>query len=187
MLHYFELFDDVSLPGRWHVAEVLLRDGSEPLLRAGVRLEDDPPLRGKVSRHGMVPEFSLTSFAVPVATTRLADAICSVAGPDVQRLPLEIPGKPALTVLNSTRLVDCLDETRSIFTSWTERDHRADLAGQYRQVTRLVLARDSIPSNAHFFRVARWPIALIVSGSTKAEMERTGCLGAKFMDVTPAP
>jgi hypothetical protein len=78
---------------------------------------------------------------------------------------------------------DCLDEKRSEFTKWTKNDHRADLAGQYRMVTRLRILTEQVPRDAHFFRVEGWRIALIVSEGVKEAMERVGCLGAKFVEV----
>jgi hypothetical protein len=63
-------------------------------------------------------------------------------------------------VLNALRVIRCLDEERSEFIKWTEGDHRADLAGQYRQVTRLVLDARAIPPDVHLFRGEAWLIAL---------------------------
>jgi|JI10StandDraft_1071094.scaffolds.fasta_scaffold40125_5 hypothetical protein len=74
MTQYFQLRDDVTVHGRWHVAELLLPSGEEPLLDTGVPLRNPGPLAGTVSRPGRVLDFSLTSFSVPVATKRLADA-----------------------------------------------------------------------------------------------------------------
>lgn len=86
-------------------------------------------------------------------------------------------------VLNSLRVVLCLDERRSELLEWTKNDHRSDLAGQYRQVTNLVVDCERIPRDAHFFRIDGWRVALIVSADVKEAMERVGCLGAKFVDV----
>jgi hypothetical protein len=92
-----------------------------------------------------------------------------------------------MVVLNSLRVVRCLDEGRSEFIKWTEDDHRADLAGQYRQVTKLVLERSAIPVDAHFFRIDGWLVALVVSEVVKDAMERVGCFGAKFIEVSADP
>lgn len=182
---YFELHDDLAVSGRWHLGEIVSPNGSEPALRSGVPVAVDAPLSVAVTHDGVALDFSLTSFAVPIATTALADAICAVAGPDVQRLPVRVAGGHAMEVLNATRVLRCLDETRSTFTKWTDHDHRADLAGQYRQVTTLVVDAEQIPPDAHFFRVSGWPIALVVSLRVKAAMETAGCLGARFTSVSP--
>jgi len=114
----------------------------------------------------------------------LAHVIEQIANGDIQRLPLDIPGHEGFEVLNSIRLIKCLDETRSEFTKWTDKDHRADLAGQYRMVTKLKIDTSQLPPSCHFFRIEGWPIGLIVSEDVKAAMEHCDCLGAKFEDVT---
>lgn len=184
-MNYFELFDDVTVPHRWHLGIISLPDGAEPRLRAGIRL--DPILRpvASVTNPGRVLEFSLTSFGVPVATRPLAEELAAIAGPDVQVVPIEIGGQAGMVAVNVLRVIKCVDETESEFIKWTAQDHRADLAGQYRQITRLVLDRAAIPSDAHVFRIEGWLVALIVSQFAKQAMERVGCYGARFLDLGP--
>jgi hypothetical protein len=131
MTRFFQLRDDMTVRGRWHLGDVRLRDGSEPLLEAGLPLDDPGPLLATVTHSGRVLDFSLTSFAVPVTTARLAAAVGAVAGRDVQCVPVEIAGQSGMVVLNSIRVIRCLDERYSDFLKWTKQDHRADLAGQY--------------------------------------------------------
>jgi hypothetical protein len=83
------------------------------------------------------------------------------------------------------RLIDCLDEDKTKFAKWAPGDHRADLVGHYRWAADLTVDPERIPPDAHFFRIARWAVALIVSGELKAAMEHAGCLGARFDDVSP--
>ncbi|WP_437605688.1 DUF1629 domain-containing protein [Sorangium sp. So ce834] len=173
----------MTIKGRWHLGEIRLRSGLEPLLDAGHRLDATEPLRGEVTHAGRILEFSLTSFNVPVATTALANAVSSVAGSDVQCIPLEIAGQTGMLVLNSVRVIRCLDEERSEFIKWTKQDHRSELAGQYRQITKYVLNESALPNDAHFFRIEGSLVELIVSDAVKAGMESVGCLGAKFVEV----
>jgi hypothetical protein len=175
----------MTIAGRWHIGEIRTSAGVEPLLDAGKRFDDGPPLFGELTSPGRHLDFFLTSFAVPVSSRAVAAAVSAVAGPDVQCIPVEIPGHPGMYVLNALRVLRCVDEQRSEFMKWTSQDHRADLAGQYRQVTRLVLDPTSVPPDAHFFRVDGWLVALIVSEDVKRGIERAGCTGAKFIDVTP--
>ena len=100
----------MTIKGRWHLGEIRLRSGWEPLLDAGHRLDAAEPLRGEVTHAGRVLDFSLTSFNVPVATTALANAVRAVAGGDVQCIPVEIAGQTGMFVLNSARVLRCLDE-----------------------------------------------------------------------------
>lgn len=182
-MKYFELFDDVSVPNRWHLGVVTLADGTEPRLISGAPLDPESDVAIPISRPGRALDFSLTSYAVPVANRSVAVAIASIAGSDLQIVPAEISGHERMVVLNVLRVVKCLDEIESEFIKWTKQDHRADLAGQYRQVTKLVLDLDAIPPDAHIFRIEGWVVGLIVSEQVRHAMERVGCVGAKFIDV----
>ena len=181
-MRYFKLLDDVTIADRWHIGEVRNPDGGEPRLRFGIRQDVDTPLTADATS-GQSLEFSLSSFAIPIASDSLADAISTIAGTDVQALPVTVAGTHRMKVLNALRVVDCIDDARCDSLKWTSRDHRSDLAGQYRQVTRLVLDSASIPQQAHFFRLKNWMVALVVSAVVKAAMESQGCQGAKFSEL----
>jgi len=184
-MRYFDLADDMTVPNRWHLGE-LVHDGRDVsgALWVGRRFEGASPLDGKIDRPGKELDYCRTSFAVPVARADLAEAIAAIAGPSCQRIPLKLPGHDGFDVLNSLRVVKCLDEHRSEFVKWTGEDHRADLAGQYRMVTQLKILSDQVPNDASFFRVEGWLIALIVSEPVKVAMEEVGCVGATFVEVT---
>jgi hypothetical protein len=182
-MSYFRLVDDVYIPGRWHLGEVKRGSRAALGLINGIRVDEAECLSVEATHPGRPLEFSLTSFAVPIVTDKLGEAISRVAGSELQLLPISIDRAHAHLVLNPTRLIDCLDETRSKFTKWTPNDLRSDLAGQYREVTKLYIAPREIPSDAHIFRIMNWPVALIVSDLLKKTMLSSGSFGAKFMDV----
>ncbi|WP_129580174.1 MULTISPECIES: imm11 family protein [Sorangium] len=177
------MLDDVTVPNRWHLGSATLADGTEPRLRAGIRFEASETPSIPVTHGDCVLDFTITSFAVPVANRRLVDAVTAVAGADVQRIPVNIAGQPGMVVLNALRTLRCVDELNSEFVKWTKQDHRADLAGQYRQITKLVLDEAKIPCDAHIFRIEGSLVELIVSEAVKDAMERVGCLGAKFIEL----
>ena len=185
-MRYFELIDDMSMRmrWRWHVGEILLPDGSEPRLRAGIRFDDGRPLHADVTHVGHVLDYCETSFGVPIATKALADTISSIVGPDVQCIPVTISGQWGRMVLNALRLIRCIDEQRSEFQKYTEGNPiRPDLAGHYESVPKMVLDRSAIRPDAHFFRIMYWEVALIVSEVVKDAMERVGCYGAEFVEL----
>ena len=188
-MRYFELFDDMSnrMRHRWHIGEILLPDGTEPLFDDGLRLEDSRPLRAEVHHVGHVLEFCLTTFNAPIATTALANVIQSVAGEDVQCLPLAVAGQQGMMILNALRVIRCVNEQHSKFEKYLKDDPvRPDKEGQYRSMPKLVLKKDTIPADAHFFRVKDWSVMLIVSETLKNAMERVGCYGAKFIELETA-
>lgn len=181
-MRYFQLRDDIAIIGRWHVGQVLSDDGTEPQLRAGI-FSGQKALRSSVTHPGKVLDFCLTSFAVPIGTKRVADIIGATAGSDLESIPVDISGAEEMVVLNATRLVDCLYENQSEFVKWTVHDHRPELAGQYRQVTKLVIDPEAVPEDAHFFRLKGWSVALVVSEAVQSALTRSGCVGAKFVPI----
>jgi hypothetical protein len=183
-MHYFRLIDDLKIFSRWYLGEVMEAGRERVDLRSGNSVVVTAPLSVETIQGGRPLDFCLSAFAVPIATQALADAIAPAAASDLQRLPVDVAGHAAYEVLNCTRAIPCLDEGRSKFMKWEAGSHRADLLGQYRMVTELVIDVGVVPPNAHFFRIAGWRIALIVSEIVKDAMEAQGCLGALFLPVT---
>lgn len=182
MTGFFGLLDNVHIKNRWHLGEVL-KDGNAIELWRGEPVESRSLLKATLERSGRPLIFSLTSFAAPIARIDLANEIASISGKDLQRLPVAIDNYEGYEVLNSVRIVPCLNEAESEFMKWTEKDHRPELAGQYRMVTKLKIDPKRVPSDAHFFRIDGWRISLIVSQTVKIAMESVGCLGAAFQRV----
>ncbi len=162
---YFDLGDDLHVPGRWHLCEPWTDEG----------LDGSAFMRGRVIDVGSTPRidiqipgvplnFTLTAFAAPVVSPRLAKALEAIGASDVQLIPVRLGGREGYRILNATRLVDCLDEERSTFTKWSEEDGREDLVGHYRMVLELRLDVARVPIGSHFFRINRWEVPLIVSG-----------------------
>lgn len=184
-MRYFRLTDELGIPGRWHLGDVMRGGYSMKVKLESRRPVIDGPVDVEVTDKGRGLDFSLTAYNVPIASNRLALAIAVVAGSNLQRLPATIGGNGGYEVLHCTRLVNCLDESRTEFTKWTKDDFRPDKAGEYHIVRNLMVDPDRIPIDAHFFRIGGWAVALIVSQELRAAMEHAGCLGARFADVSP--
>lgn len=182
-MQYFRLTDDVEISSRWHIGQIFDADRSRDDFLGGAEVACSDALSAEITRNGRPLDFCLTSFAVPLAAAGLGEALLSCAGTDLQRLPVHILPGLRYEVLNATRSIACLDEQRSEFTKWLPGDHRSDLVGRYRMVPRLVLDPARVPPDAHFFRIAGWEVALIVSQRVKDVMETEGCFGAKFRSV----
>lgn len=180
-MRYFEIFDDVYIWRRWHLSKVM-HGNLEPNFKLSI------PFQGSLTTRihdGHRPlQFCLTSFAVPIACRRLAQAMAIVASNDLQRLPVDIVGHPGYEVINLLRTLDCLDEYRSRFELYEPGYHRPHKIGHYKDVWEAHMDASRIPPNVHAFRVARWYGPFIVSETMRHAMERAGCYGASFRDVT---
>jgi hypothetical protein len=128
-------------------------------------------------------DFTITAFGVPIVSSKVAAAIESQAGGDVQRVPAAIKGHFGFEALNVLRIVECIDESKSEFQKWTERDNRPDRLGHYRSVTKLRLDTTRISESDHIFRLAGWEVTLVVSEKLKQVIEQLGAR-ADFQLVT---
>jgi hypothetical protein len=203
-MRYYDLRDDVAFPGRWILSDPVTDSGCTPFdFRRGAKPPIADPNKSRhaddfiggtkllvgepnvdVQRPGIPLAFSMTLLEVPIVTIMLGDRVAAVAGRDLQRIPVRLANRTGYEILNSLRVIDALDETRSEFMKWTAADGRPDKVGEYRMVTRLRVDPRRLPSDAHFFRLQGWLIALIVSHAVKESMEEAGCLGALFREVT---
>jgi hypothetical protein len=140
-------------------------------------------LRLPISNSGIPLDFYFTAFGVPIVTQTLRPTFQSPIKEDVQFIPAHISGNPDFFVMNILTLMDCIDQERTEGQRWTTRDHRSDLAGEYRSVDRLVLETKRIDPDARVFRLKLAPPLVIIPESTKVSMELTGCKGAKFLPI----
>ena len=185
MTNYYELDHDRYITGRWYLdgpVDDNFRDDRE--FAYGNRVELRGPLRATICKPGKVLDFSLTLSQVPILSMRLANVICHLVEDQAQLLPVDIEGCEGFAVMNTTVLVQCLDENRSEFLKWTENDGRPDKIGHYRMVTRLRLDPNQIPANLHVFRVMGWKIALIVSQAFVDAIRPLNPIGPKLELVT---
>src|SRR4051812_9017575 len=122
----FLLRDDVEMVGRWTLSDPMTDQGCDSFIfRRGKAVYIGEPVI-EVQIPGLPLDFSMTVLDVPIATAKLAQRIATVAGSDVQRVPVLLRGQEGHEALNALRVVRCLDESRSEFIKWTEPDNRPD-------------------------------------------------------------
>ena len=182
-MRYYRLRDDVALPGRWILADPMTDQGCDPFeFQCGLPVAAMEPVV-EVQTPGLPLAFSMTNLDVPIVTATLGERVASVAKRDVQRIPVRLGTRTGYEILNSLRVINALDETRSEFMKWTAADGRPDKMDEYRMVTRLRVDPHRLTADAHFLRLQGW-LHLIVSQAVKEAMEEVGCLGARFREVT---
>jgi hypothetical protein len=146
------------------------------------------PYPGKLVRvailyDGEPTDFSFASDEVPIVARKFSKLIETVARDQIQRIPAEIENHGAeYDIVNALNQVDCVDETKSRFTKWTEGDKRPDKIGDYKMVKLVIDA--SRTRDLEIFRPKGWRISLIVSGSIKAAWEENGGTGLAFRKAT---
>jgi len=185
---YFDLRDDMTIPGRWGLGiptDVQGREVDDPwMFYRGQRLPDLGPLKLPIDVPGRALDFSQAAFAAPVVHARVASLLSELAPEEVQTLPVEIEGQPTpFFILVATRLIRCIDESASRHVrKWTPEDGRPEKVGKYRDVRGMRIDPSQV-GDAKIFRPQGWAITLIVREDIREALERMGATGTEFEEV----
>jgi hypothetical protein len=186
---YFDLSDDVYLPGRWELGKLLEQEGGKEirpwLLKRGKPVYFPKCPEGPVRSLGNPLDFSHAAFGIPVVHARVAAIFTELAPTDVQLIPVSIQGQadPYL-ILNVIRVVKCIDDKASAEARyWTEEDGLPEKVGKYSSVSGMHIDPAKV-GDAKVFRTWGWHVALIVSEDIQVAMEQAGATGVKFSEVT---
>ena len=138
-------------------------------------------LRARSSRQpGREVAFHLAAFDMPVVSVEVAAIISRISPSDVELFPVHFPGaKHSYAILNAICRLDCLDESRSEFTRWKEEDGRPDRLGQYHVIS-TIRVNTVKTGGHHIFRLADWPLALLVSDTLRNALIDIPSLGVEF-------
>lgn len=182
---FFELFDDVYVPGRWHLGSPLDDDGNEVddfgHFTQGHAVEDPGPLWILQDVPGRPLDYSLAGLNVPVLHARVADVFASLAPEAVQLFPVRIEHQPEpYFILVATRRIRCIDEQASRITRWAPENGVPDMVGEYLSIRNLHLDKRRVGA-AHVFRPEGWEVDLIVSQEIRSALEHLRATGVKFL------
>jgi hypothetical protein len=198
-MKYYDICDDVYIPGRWDLSFPLFADGEDEdgregdderelfdtyRFKEGRFLEIERPIRLTMKPAGIALEFS-EAMGTPIVHRRVVSLFERLGlQKEVQFIPVEVEGQmEPWFILNALRIIRCIDDARcEEVLSWQPEDNRPDKVGQYRNVAGLRVDPDKI-GDAHIFRPWGWKVVLIVSEYVKQAMEAEGITGIKFLEV----
>lgn len=183
---FYELVADPKATSRWFLKCPLAADGSEIDPRMFTKGEPVDVLDGlslPIRQSGAVVDVNFCDFDMIVASSVLGEVLESEVGDQLQRIPISVAGHDhAFEIWNPCSLVDCIDESRSVFTKWTNADGRPDKVGDYRMFASLKINGASA-SGHDIFRLSRWPIVVVVSEKVKGILERASATGIGFVRI----
>lgn len=159
------------LPDRWFLGE-LRTAGDEVLLGEEFSLGSpaycDEPVRVNVDYDGEALDFTFGPLDAPVLNRRTRRVIEEGAfDSDVQWINANVLGRPdTYYIMNIASMVDCLDHARSEIEYWPN-DNETPLTKVGKPLMiiadRFFVDPSRIPEGVHIFRVAEWPMPLVVS------------------------
>jgi hypothetical protein len=171
---------------RWFLKSPVDSSGREVdprLFTQGVRVASPAPLRLPLRRNGEEVSFNFCDFDMVVTPSALNAELQTLVGSAIQRIPVTIETKAGkYEILNVCELVDCVDESRSTFTKWTDAAGRPEKVGQFRMFSNFKI-KPLIAHGHHIFRIAGWPIALIASEQVKSLFETKSTSGVAYEPV----
>ena len=184
---FFDLFDDMSVPRRWVLGELMDAQGRELddpwQFRAGCAVRVDERLKVSVEVPGRALDFSFAGMGTPIVHVRAASVFAELAPEDVQLIPVDVEGHPEqYLILVATKLIRCIDEKASQVQLWRPEDGLPEKVGKYYSVDGMRVDKSKI-GNAKVLRTEGWDIALIVSEDIKDALERIGATGTRFTEV----
>jgi hypothetical protein len=186
---YFDLWDDGSIPGRWHLSapdlDINGREVDPWQFKQGGPVELDAPVQLHMVRPGHALDFSLTGLTVPLVSSSVVTLFKSLGLQDeVQFVPARVEGfSEPYFLLNVLNIIRCIDDARcEEVLYWLPEDNRPDKTGQYRNVRGLKVDPVRV-GNASIFRPWGWTVSLIISARVKEAMEAEDFVGPRFKEV----
>jgi hypothetical protein len=187
-IRYFELWDDMEVPGRWVLGQLDVDEHGrrvDPWLfdKGRVLQLEGRPVLG-ISHSGIPLDFSLTELATPVVTERFVSLFEQLElGREVQFIPALVEGRAEpYFILNVLQVIRCIDDARCEEVAyWTPEDGVPDLVGKYQKVRGLKVDPTRV-GDANIFRPWGWTGAIIVTEPIKLAMERVGITGLELRE-----
>lgn len=187
-MRYFDLSEDVYIPGRWDLGKLVDPRGEEVWswsLMRGEPADFEGQLRVPIRSSGKPLDFCHAGFSIPVVSAKVAAIFSELAPRDVQLIPVQVGSQPeGYFVLNVTRVVKCIDDNASEEVQyWTPEDGIPEKVGKYCAVAGMRIDTSKV-GETKVFRTWGWNVALIVSEDLKQALEKERATGTKFVDVT---
>ena len=169
MTRWAELSDGTPVPG-------------SPFVR-GVVYDGSVPVYLPVSDPGPALDFSFGFKDMPIVRRTLLEALIHVAPNDMQAVDAVIDDDDKdFVILNAVKLIDCIDESRSMTEPLLEEQIRAGWQLRYRSVALIHLNYEQI-GDADFFRLSEWPMALIASDRIVRVLQGFEASGVRWEEV----
>ena len=186
MNRFYELTDDMRLPGRWHLRHPVDEHGQKInpwRFDKGRRIELRGSIRFPVKPDGCELEFTQASFSIPVVHARVVQLFERLGIQEVQFLPVQVEGHPGpYFILNTLRIIRCIDDARCEEVRYfTPEDGQPEKVGQYRYVGGLRIDPTRV-EGARIFRPWGYTLTLVVSEDLKQALEREGVTGTRFTE-----
>jgi hypothetical protein len=188
MTRYYDLWDNMLIPGRWHVhspVDDLGREVDPWQFKEARKLTLEGPPVFPLARTGDALDFTLTGLTIPLVHRRFISIFERLGlQEEVQLIPARVEGQQEpYFILNVLQKFRCIDDARcEEVLYWLPEDNRPDKVGKYRNVAGLRIDPSKV-GEARVFRLWGWRSPIIVSEHVKQALEDERFTGPKFIEV----
>ncbi len=180
----FEMCADwAGVPDMWYLSEPMDIDGNDLDAREfseGATYRGPTPTHVPIGKEGRRLAFNFGAFDMPIVSRDVLQMIERIAPQDVQSFPVCVAGTDeSFHIVNVIAALDCLDEDRSEFIRWEEKDNRPDRLGSIHVMSTLCVDPTRVGDH-HIFRIEDWPFPLLVSSTLKGALQQLPNLGVVF-------
>ncbi len=183
---FFEMQDNVEIPHRWFLGSPRDSSGTAvnpEIFRLTQTIRIPEPLTIWIRRQGAPLDITFADFDMPVVTSRVLAILRDIAPRSFESIEIFVEGQNEQhQVLNLLEVRYCLDESRSEFVKWTPSDHRSDLSGQYRMITKYRID-PTLAEGVDIFRLGGFKIKIIVSEKIQKAFVSEKISGVRFLQV----
>lgn len=157
---------------------------SEPVTQAGKRINgwdfrrckryelENEKLTVTIKHEGKHSGMSFGSFGIPFVSMEIGRILLKYEEAGVQLIPVTVePLGDPMFILNILTEKMCVDESRSVFTKWSENDSPSpEKVGHYRSFLNLFVDVQKT-GNVNIFRPWGWNGEVVISDALKSELE----------------
>lgn len=180
----FRVVSDLSVDGRWFLEEPRDERGKTIDPRQfsnGTKVDVDGSLCVQIRTNGQPVGLTFADFDMLVADRSTSLLLARHSNAEIQLIPVRIDSAPGeYSIVNVLTKYDCIDESRSQFMRWAERDGIPGKAGQYRSFAKLSLDAKRIGPSS-LFRITNWEQVLVVTRRLKLLLEEYLVTGISFL------
>lgn len=184
-MDYYRLNTDIGFPNRWFLGDIKKVEDEWAFMQGKpINEKTFKNLTVKVSKKGAWMDFTETNaFIAPIVSEKFAECMSDYKD-EIQLIPVKVPNsKEHYFIMVVKNRIDCVDESRSIFSKFEEGDSvRPDLAGEYREMG--ILRINTTVVDKAIFRLDKFNVYIIVNGDVKRKLEKAKLTGTRFLLVS---
>jgi hypothetical protein len=186
-MRYYKIVHDINVPLRWYLGDIRGLNNWIFIHDYSHNRHVPKDLEVELYKYGNEMDFSFTgAYGIPIVSEDVKK--CMVEVQNIAFVPVDIDNKTVnknYYVLIINKILDCVDELRSVFEKFAENDPiRPDKSGEFRYFYTLKIDTSKIHAESEkIFRLGRFNQAIIIDSDLKKKFEMINIAGILYEEV----